>query len=238
MRKVKNPVLEMFEGDSILEGRGAPRLSTFPLVTTGGAAGVKVPRAPVEIVSNKEEGPFRISQISKAQQIERDLLTQVKLMRLKEEMARKNKEKSKKSSRTSPRKKFSKKDPIACSTLLEDPSAAPKQKNIKEMFEAAKNKRVVEESVSEASSLYEDPPEDETQHNDENNCENSQENVDTNNPSPLKNVMKPAVSKVYKRKREDTNNTFAKSLDQSSQLDSPKKATKKVRRFLKMNPFI
>ena len=218
----------MFEGDSILEGRGAPRLSTFPLVKTGGAAGVKVPRAPVEIVSNKEEGPFRISHLSKAKQIERDLLTQVKLMRLKEEMGRNNKERSKtgRSSRTSPRKKFSKKDPIASSTLLEDPSAAPKQKNIKEMFEAAKNKRVVEESVSESSSLYEDPPED------EDNCENSQENVDTNvdtnSPSPLKNVKKLAVSKVYKRKTENTNNTFA--LDQSSKLDSPKKATKKVRR--------
>ena len=232
VKKVKNPVLEMFEGDSILEGRGAPRLSTIPTVRVGGAGGVKVPRAPVEIVSTGEEGPFRISHLSKAKQIERDLLTQVKLMRLKEEMGRKNKEKSKtgRSSRTSPRKKFSKKDPIACSTLLEDPSAAPKQKNIKEMFEAAKNKRVVEDSVSEASSLYEDPPED------ENNCENSQENVDTNSPSPLKNVKKLAVSKVYKRKTENTNNTFA--LDQSSKLDSPKKATKKVRRSLKTELFL
>ena len=236
VKKVKNPVLDMFEGDSILEGRGAPRLSTIPLVTVGGGGAVKAARAPVEIVSTKEEGPFRISQLSKAKMIERDLLTQVKVMRLKEEMARKKTQKTGRTSRTSPRKKFSKEDPIACSTLLEDPSALPKQQNIKEMFEAAKTKRVVEDSVSEASSLYEDPPEDETQHNDENSGENqenqeNQENVDTNSPSPLKNVKKPAVSKVYKRRKENTNNTFAKSLDQSSTLDSPKKATKKVRSF-------
>ena len=226
-------MLNMFEGDSILEGRGAPRLSTIPMVVGGR---VKVPRgrAPVEIVSTKEEGPFRISQISKAKMIEIDMLTKVKEMRLKE-MERKKTEKSKtaRTGRISPRKNFSKEDPIASSTLLEDPSAVPKQQNIKEMFEAAKTKRVVDDSVSEASSLYEDPPADESQQNDENAGENSgendQENIDNNSPSPLKIVKKPAVSKVYRRRKENTNNTFAKSLDQSSHLGSPKKATKKVR---------
>ena len=241
MKKVKNPVLNMFEGDSILEGRGAPRLSTIPMVV---GSSIKMPRgrAPVEIVSTKEEGPFRISQISKAKMIEIDMLTKVKEMRLKEEMERKKTEKSKtaRPGRISPRKNFSKEDPIASSTLLEDPSAVPKQQNIKEMFEAAKTKRVVEDSVSEDSSLYEDPPADESQQNEneengENSGENDQENIDTNSPSPLKIVKKPAVSKVYRRRKENTNNTFAKSLDQSSQLGSPKKATKKVGYLLENN---
>ena len=233
MKKVKNPVLEMFEGDSILEGRGAARLSCIPGVTAGVPSTMRtsaqLSRPPVEIVSRIERGPFRVNLPSKTKIVERDLLAQVKALREKEEMDRKKKSRS---TRSSPRKKYVQKDPIASSTLLEDPPV-PKQKNIKEMFEAVKSKQeqeMAEEEgeVSEASSLYDDlPPGDETEpHDEEAEEKKDKENVETNSPSPLK----PVVSKVYKRKKDhSSNSTFIKSPDQSSKLGSPKKETKKVR---------
>lgn len=245
MKKVKNPVLEMFEGDSILEGRGAARLSTIPGITAG--AGMAITKSsgltsklPVEIVSKEKEGPFRVILPSKTKVVERDLLAQVKALREKELLDKKKKPRT---NRTSPRKKFSKKDPIVCSTLLEDPSAAPKQKDIREMFEAVKNKQEQPESdsvvVSEASSLYDDLSlADETEQKDETNAEKiDKENVNVNNESPIKKVMKPTVNKVYKRRKEntinanDTTSTFIKSPDQSSKLGSPRKETKKVIKF-------
>ena len=248
---MKNPVLDLFEGDSILEGRGAARLSTIPGLTAGGGGVTAVKRAgpvsrpPVEIVSRmKEKGPFRVNLPLKSKTVEIDLLAQVKVLREKEEMERKKKEKLK-ASRTSPRKKVSKKNPIASSALLEDPETAPKQKNIREMFEAVKSKQdreegnVADQSASEVSSLYDDPSlVDETDQKDEAAADkNDKENVDTNSPSPEKNVRKHAVSKVYKKKDVTSNNsitsTFIRSPDQSSKLGSPKRETKKVTKCFK-----
>ena len=66
------------------------------------------------------------------------------------------------------------------------------------------------------------------------------ENVTTNSPSPVKNVRKLGVSKVYKRKKGVTSNcsttsTFIRSPDQSSKLGSPKRETKKVPKCYKVD---
>ena len=254
MKKVKNPVVDLFEGDSILEGRGTARLSTIPGLTAGGGvtAGKRaapVSRPPVEIVSRtKETGPFRVNLPLRSKTVEIDLLAQVRVLREKE-MERKKKEKPK-STRSSPRKKLSKKNPITSSALLEDPETAPKQKNIREMFEAVKSKQsreeeqVVDQSASEASSLYDDLSlVEETDQKEEAAVEKSdKENVTTNSPSPVKNVRKHGVSKVYKRKKDVTSNcsttsTFIRSPDQSSKLGSPKRETKKVPKCYKVDCF-
>ena len=100
-------------------------------------------------------------------------------------------------------------------------------------------------SESEISSLYEDleQPEQapeapvETKQTDAN--ADNKENTNTNVASPKKKFVKPAVTKVYKRKTVNnstlTSSKQGASFDQSSKLHSPKKESKKVSTMSRIN---
>lgn len=184
--------------------------------------------------------PFRVNIQSRKARVEQNLFAQVKAMREKE-LTSSNHDK-KQPRRVSPRKGGPRKGPILCSTLLEDVDV-PRQRSVKEMFESSnkRQQKTVEESLSEseASSLYEDiePHEEVSGAADNEGDEETRtraydkENTDTNMDSPKKplKALKPAVSRVYKKKSafQSSVANFV-SFDQSSSENSPKKETKKV----------
>ena len=192
----------------------------------------------VSRVAATNSRPFRVNLHSRPGQggsVEQQLLAQVKAIK------NNDSDPKGKQRRVSPRKKAVGRGPIHSSTLLEDVNDAPRQRSVKEMLEAASRRKTpaAENSVSESeiSSLYEDleQPEEapeapvETKQTDANA---DKENTNTNVASPKKKFVKPAVTKVYKRKTVN-NSTLASSkqgasFDQSSKLHSPKKESKKV----------
>ena len=162
------------------------------------------------------------------------------------ELTASNLDKKKQLRRVSPRKGGPRKGPILCSTLLDDVSV-PRQRSVKEMFESSnkRQQKSIEESLSESetSSLFEDiehPHEvtgaadnEEEEEEDTGSRVSDKENTDnTNMDSPKKNFkpLKPAVSRVYKKKPVNQSSVanFV-SFDQSSSVVSPKKETRKVR---------
>ena len=202
----------------------------------------------------RKDGPFRVN-LPPPRMISVEKQLQAQVRALKEKEMKKKLAASKKPSRFSPRKPMHSStmngDPIHSSTLLDfDRFDAPKPKNAYEMMkEASLNpkdrvKKLVKKvpknlPVLEQSSLYEDPP-----HASENLAKLSgnesdnqklsdKENSDTNSPQK---TMKPAVSRVYKRKSVN-NSTASKpsvSFDQSMpSKKTPKKVSKKVRFYLK-----
>ena len=201
------------------------RESIFPIV-----AGINNPK------------PFRLNIQSKKARVEQNLFAQVKAMREKE-LTASSLDKKKQPRRVSPRKGGPRKGPILCSTLLEDVDV-PRQRSVKEMFESSnkRQQKSVEESLSEseASSLYEDieAPEEVTgaadnegEDEDTRTRVSDKENTDTNMDSPKKALkpLKPAVSRVYKKKTVNQSSVASfVSFDQSSSVVSAIKETKKV----------
>ena len=200
----------------------------------------------VSRVAATNSRPFRVNFHSGAGQggsVAQQLLAQAKAIKENDADA-KGKQK-----RVSPRKKTVGRGPIHSSTLLDDLGDVPRQRSVKEMLEAASRKKTpaAENSVSESeiSSLYEDleQPEQapeapvETKQTDAN--ADDKENANTNVTSPKKKFVKPAVTKVYKRKTVNnstlTSSKQGASFDQSSKLHSPKKESKKVSTMLRIN---
>ena len=242
--------MAMMANDSIIRGEGAARLSTIAGVTAG--AGLAMRRLDtghrestgVAIASKPGSGPFRVNLGSRAGKptVEQALMMKVKEYRQKDLVQRKKESRSKKEpKRTSPRKGY--RDPVACSTLLEDiaPAAPRPHRSVYEMLHDASNKKevshsqVAEDSLSgsELSSLYDDIPV-----NDVTNAEtedtvakvgSDKENTDINNPSPKK-FPKPAVSRAYKGRNNKTALGASKlKTNDQTELSSPtKKETKKV----------
>jgi len=285
VRKVSNPVLAMFENDSVLAGTGSSRLSTISGMTgsgvssgIGGASrmslmtgigrlssiqgsnlGANISRGHQIPIINKppvprKDGPFRVNLMPpKTISVESKLRAQVKALKEKEQL-KKLAASKKKPSRMSPRKPMHSStmngDPIHSSTLLDfDRLEVPKPKNAYEMMQEAsrdprvKAKKLVKKvpknpPALEQSSLFEDPPaphvpEDLAKFSDNKNKSDNQklsdkENSDANSPQK---VVKPAVSRVYKRKSAVNNSTLSKpsvSFDQSIPMQkTPKKESKK-----------
>ena len=189
--------------------------------------------------------PFRVNIQSRKARVEQNLFAQVKAMREKE-LTASNLDKKKQPRRVSPRKGGPRKGPILCSTLLDD-VAVPRQRSVKEMFEYSnkRQQKSVEESLSEseASSLYEDiePPlhevtgaadyEEEVEEETRSRVSDKENTDNTNMDSPKKSLkpLKPAISRVYKKKTVNQSSVanFV-SFDQSSSVVSPKKETRKV----------
>merc|ERR1719186_291023 len=201
----------------------------------------------------RKDGPFRVNLMPpKTISVESKLRAQVKALKEKEQL-KKLAAIKKKPSRMSPRKPMHSStmngDPIHSSTLLDfDRLEVPKPKNAYEMMQEAsrdprvKAKKLVKKvpknpPALEQSSLFEDPPaphvpEDLAKFSDNKNKSDNQklsdkENSDANSPQK---VVKPAVSRVYKRKSVN-NSTLSKpsvSFDQSIPMQkTPKKESKK-----------
>jgi len=274
VKKVTNPVLAMFENDSILAEPGSSRLSTITGITGGSSRmstmtgfgrlssiqgstfGSNISRgAQIPIINKpiqpRKDGPYRVNLPPPRMKTENKLLAQVRALKMKEQQ-KKMAASKKKPSRFSPRKPMHSStmngDPIHSSTLLDfDRLEVPKPKNAYEMMKEAsrdpnkeKFKKLVKKVPKhpeplEQSSLYDDPPEvpenlarfSDNKNKSDTEKLSDKENADANSPQK---ILKPAVSRVYKRKS-GNNSTLSKpsvSFDQSLPTQkTPKKESKK-----------
>jgi len=236
VRKVCNPIMAIASANDTVNSSGQFQL---PAPSAAPSHRSRVSTAP--IISKTNQKPFRINFPLKTAIMEHKLLAKVKAIR-QTESDRRRKENKLKSKRVTPRKVA--KGPIHCSTLLEDIGSTKNQPSVYEMLKNAKSdKKATEDaslSESEVSSLYDEVPSQDdisfaTDNQDNEEEITTREVKDKENEVSVaspKKVLKPAVSRVYKRKQPVNNTTVGSksgmvSFDRSSKLPSPKKETKK-----------